>query len=93
MPALRAPPPTAPLPAVPQQQLRPANLNFDSNSNATPITAGVAGAASSTPWASCADSVKFVGAFKTSARARGLSVSSSALGGDENRIEEEMKEN
>jgi hypothetical protein len=99
MPALRAPPPTAPLPALPlvgipqqpqhqyQQQLRPSNLNL-ANLNMANTSAAGAGAASP-----LAGPLKSPGLFQTSARARGLSVSSSKLGGDENRIEEEMKEN
>ncbi|KAH9479156.1 hypothetical protein JR316_0007741 [Psilocybe cubensis] len=76
VPALLAPPPTAPLPALPPTpaghgpaKLRPANVNPS------------AGNTMKSP------------AARTSARARGLSVSSSALGGAENRIDEEMKEN
>ena len=44
---------------------------------------GAAGDASTS-----AGPLKYPGLFQTSARARGLSVSSSKLGGDENRIEE-----
>ena len=102
MPALRAPPPTAPLPALPlvgipqqpqhqPQQLRPSNLNLATIHTALSMantSAGGAGAASPT-----AGPLKSPGLLQTSARARGLSVSNSNLGGDENRIEEEMKEN
>jgi hypothetical protein len=77
-----APPPTAPLPALPltpleestQHNLRLTNLNSAHgifNSNATTMKA----------------------LTTTSARGRGLSVSKCSLGGDENRIDEEMKEN
>ncbi|KAF8962392.1 hypothetical protein BDZ97DRAFT_1759255 [Flammula alnicola] len=86
VPGLRAPPPTAPLPALPPvsapaprlttaQQLRPANINLGLTATAQ----------------SHAGNAKPVA--QTSARARGMSVSSSTLSGDENRIDEEMKEN
>lgn len=77
-----APPPTAPLPALPltplegstQHNLRLTNLDFAHgyfNSDVTSMKALTA----------------------TSARGRGLSVSRCSLDGDENRIDEEMKEN
>jgi len=68
MPALRAPPHTAPLPAVPQQQLRLANLNLDPMNNANATNAG---ATSSTSLASCAGPLKSPGAYQTFARTRG----------------------
>ncbi|KAF8810497.1 hypothetical protein BYT27DRAFT_7336708 [Phlegmacium glaucopus] len=80
------PPPTAPLPALPpihpdQQHFRPTNLNTPTYplSTRTPHTK--------------ASSFSTSSVSMTSARARGLSVSSSALDGDENRIDEDMKEN
>ncbi|KAF8194632.1 hypothetical protein BJ912DRAFT_178160 [Pholiota molesta] len=102
VPGLRAPPPTAPLPALPpvpsaprsssahqhqqhqqqQQQLRPAKMNFgpemDAHSSSPTSSTGSRSAAPPTA---------------TSARARGFSVSSSTLSGDENRIDEDVKEN
>ncbi|KIM39519.1 hypothetical protein M413DRAFT_192538 [Hebeloma cylindrosporum] len=98
MPALRAPPPTAPLPALPlplvgipqqpepQQQLRPSKLNLNLSMTATSTTATAAAGSLAAP-------LKSPGLLQSSARARGLSVSSSKLGGNENRIDEEMKEN
>ncbi|KAF8159198.1 hypothetical protein B0H34DRAFT_796487 [Crassisporium funariophilum] len=74
-----APPPTAPLPALPSehQQLRPSNVNSPA------LGWSVLDAPTKTP------SVPST----SSARARGLSVSSSTLGGEEHRIDEDMKEN
>ncbi|KAF9524393.1 hypothetical protein CPB83DRAFT_861289 [Crepidotus variabilis] len=69
-----APPPTAPLPALPSlpPTLRSTNLNMS----------GPASAPLPPP-----------GGKTSSARARGLSVSNSAMNGAEHRIDEEMKEN
>ncbi|PPQ82879.1 hypothetical protein CVT25_009698 [Psilocybe cyanescens] len=87
MPALLAPPPNAPLPALPPTpagngptKLRPANTNLTSAAQA------------SSPSSLLTNGLKSPATY-TSARARGLSVSNSALDGAKNRIDEEMKEN
>lgn len=72
-----APPPTIPLPALPSAH--PDQQRFRPTNINTRIT--YTKVPSSSP------------ASATSARARGLSVSSSALDGDANKIDEEMKEN
>ena len=78
LPAPSAPPPTIPLPALPQQHqqhFRPTNLNTPTRNTAHSKVFSISSAST------------------TSARARGLSVSSSNLDGDEHRIDEDMKEN
>jgi len=76
------PPPTTPLPALPsiqpnQQHFRSTNLNYPTLPSSTTVHTKASS----------------FSAYKTSARARGLSVSSSALDGDANKIDEDMKEN
>lgn len=82
LPAPLTPPPTAPLPALPpnQQQLRTTNLN---SPNLPPMPSA----------RTVHTKTSSFSASTTSARARGLSVSNSALDGDANRIDEDMKEN
>ena len=81
------PPPTIPLPALPQppppppqQQQQPAQQHFRPTNLNTPTRSNTA-------------HTKVPSISTTSARARGLSVSSSTLDGDEHRIDENMKEN
>ncbi|KAF9483074.1 hypothetical protein BDN70DRAFT_360516 [Pholiota conissans] len=92
VPGIRAPPPTTPLPALPPVPSAPHSASFHQlqhQPRSTKINFGpeTTGAPSSPPGAS----TKPTG--YTSARARGLSVSSSTLSGEENRIDEDMKEN
>ena len=84
------PPPTIPLPALPQppppqqqqqQQQQPVQQQHFRPTNLN------------TPTRSNTAHTKVPSISTTSARARGLSVSSSTLDGDEHRIDENMKEN
>ncbi|PPR00106.1 hypothetical protein CVT26_008870 [Gymnopilus dilepis] len=87
-PAPLAPPPTTPLPDLPPlpSPLPTASSHSTDKAKLRPANLNLASSAQ-------APSNPLKSPAATSARARGLSVSNSALGGAENRIDEEIKEN